>query len=48
MVGPSLIDLNSIELKHYPFSISLDKRTGSCNVLSPKICVPKENKRHKC
>ena len=22
--------------------ISLDKCTGSCNVLSPKICLPKE------
>ena len=22
--------------------ISLDKCTGSCNVLSPKICVPKD------
>ena len=24
--------------------ISIDKCTGSCNVLSPKICVPKETK----
>ena len=24
--------------------ISLNKCTGSCNVLSPKICVPKERK----
>ena len=24
--------------------ISLDKCTGSCNVLCPKICVPKETK----
>ena len=24
--------------------INLDKCTGSCNVLSPKICVPKETK----
>ena len=24
--------------------ISLDKCTGSCNVLSPKLCVPKETK----
>ena len=24
--------------------ISLNKCTGSCNVLSPKICVPKETK----
>ena len=31
----------SAELKCYPFMISLDKCTGSCNVLSPKIVVPK-------
>ena len=31
-------------LKHYPFMINLNKCTGSCNVLSPKICVPKEIK----
>ena len=24
--------------------ISLNKRTGSCNILSTKICVPKETK----
>ena len=40
MVRPTLIDLNPIELKYYPFMISLDK----CNVLSPKICVPKKTK----
>ena len=28
----------------YPFMTSLDKCTESCNVLSPKICVPKEIK----
>ena len=44
MVRPILIDLNSAELKYYPFMISLDKCSGSCNVLSPKICVPKETK----
>ena len=44
MVRPTLIDLNSVELKYYPFIISLDKYTGSCNVLSPKICVPKKTK----
>ena len=37
-VRPTLIDLN---IKYYPFMISLDKCTGSRNVLSPKICVPK-------
>ena len=44
MVRHTLIDLNSVELKYYPIMISLDKCTGSCNVLSPKICVPKEIK----
>ena len=43
MVRPSLIDINHVDLKHYPFIISLNKFTVSCNVLSPKICVPKEN-----
>ena len=44
LIRPSLIDLNHDELKYYPFMINLDKCTGSCNVLSPKICVPKETK----
>ena len=44
MVRPTLIDLNPIELKYYQFMISLDKCTGSCNALSPKICVLKETK----
>ena len=41
-VRPTLIDVNPLELKYYPFMISLNKCTGSCIVLSPKICVPKE------
>ena len=44
MVRPTLIDMNPVELKYYPFMISLNKCSGSCNVLSPKICVPKEIK----
>ena len=44
MVRPTLIDLNRVELKYYPSLISLDKCTGSCNVLSRKICVPEETK----
>ena len=39
-----IIDMNPVELKYYPFLISLNKCTGSCNVLSPKICVSKETK----
>ena len=41
MVRPTLINMNPNELEYYPF---INKCTGSCNVLSPKICVPKETK----
>ena len=44
MVRPSLIDSNHVELKYYSFMISLDKCSGSCNVVLPKICVPKKKK----
>ena len=44
MVRPTLVDLNPVELKYYPFMIILNKYTGSCNVLSPKVRVPKETK----
>ena len=44
MVRPTLIDMNHNELKYDPFMISLNECTGSCNVLSPKIYVPKEAK----
>ena len=48
MVRPKLIGINSVDLKYYPMMISLNKCTGSCNVLSPNICVPKESRKHKC
>ena len=44
MVRPTLIDLNPVGFKYCPFMISLNKCAGTCNVLSPKICVPKETK----
>ena len=44
MVRPTIIDMNHSELKYYPFMTSLNKCTGSCNVLSPKIFVPKKIK----
>ena len=44
MVRPTLIYMNTVELKYYPFVINIDKCTGSCNVLPPKICVLKETK----
>ena len=39
MVRPTLIDMNPVGLKSYPFMISLSKCAGSCNVLSPEIFV---------
>ena len=33
MVRPTLVDLNPVELKYYPFMISLGKFSRSCNVL---------------
>ena len=42
MVRPNLIDLNPVELKCYLFMISLNKCSRSCNVLSPKISIPKK------
>ena len=47
MIRPTLIDLNPIELNYYPFMITLDKYTGSCNIvddLSSKIYVPSKTK----
>ena len=46
MGRPTLIaiDLNAVELKCYPFEINLDEYSGSYNVLSQKVCVPKETK----
>ena len=44
MVRPTTIDMNPVELKYYSFMISLNKCTGKCNVLSQKICAPKETK----
>ena len=43
MVRPTLIELNPVELKYYPYIISLDKYNGSCNALSPKIYVSKKS-----
>ena len=44
MVRPTSINMNPVELKYYSFMISLSNCTGLCNVLSPKICFPKETK----
>ena len=44
MVRPTPIDINPVQLKYYPFMISLDKCTGRCNVLPLKIFISKETK----
>ena len=44
IVKPTFIYMNPNELKCYPLVIILNKCTGSCDVLSPKICVPKQTK----
>ena len=47
MFWSTVIDLNPVELNYYPFMISLDKCSRSCNVvddLSTKICVPSKTK----
>ena len=40
------MDLNLAELKYYPFTISVDKCPGNCNVLPSKVRAPKK-KKHK-
>ena len=44
MVRPTLLGVNLVELKYYPFMISLNKCTGSSNVLFPKTFILKETK----
>ena len=46
MVRHTLIDLNPVEIKYYPFMISLDNCSGSCNVLSPQFCFQKKQKTY--
>ena len=42
MIIPTVINMNPIELKYYPFMISLNKCDVSFSVFSAKICFPKE------
>ena len=47
VVRSTLIGLNPVELKYYPFMVSPDKCSGSCNSgndLSTKICVLSKTK----
>ena len=43
-IRPNDVDMNPVELQYYSFMVSLNKCTVSCNVLSPKLCVPKVTK----
>ena len=44
MIRLTLININPAEVKYYPFINISNKCVRSCNVLSPKICIPKETK----
>ena len=44
MVRPTLIDINPDELKYYPFMISFNKCTESCNVYSQKYMFQKKQR----
>ena len=47
MIRTFFIDFNHVELKYYPFMISLDTFSGICNSadeLSAKMCVPIQTK----
>ena len=41
------MDLNLAELTYYPFTISVDKCPGNCNVLPSKVRAPKKKKNTK-
>ena len=43
MFRTNFIDINPVELKN-PFMTNSNKCNGICNILYPKICVPKETK----
>ena len=40
---PTLVNLNSSETLFYPFTVSVNKRVGSCNTIDDpyaRVCVP--------
>ena len=44
---PTIVDINSNETLHYPFSVSVNKCSGSCNTIDDpyaQIFVPNETK----
>ena len=44
MVRHTVVDMNPNELKFYSFMITFNKYARSCNVLTPKVYIPKETK----
>ena len=44
MVGPTLIDLNPVELNYYEFMISLDKCNRSC-LIYENVCSESNKRR---
>ena len=44
MVRPTLIDCYPVELKYYPFMITLDKCSGSCMSYHQKYVFQKKQK----
>ena len=44
MVRPTPIDMNPVQLRYYPFMISLNKCSGNFNVFSLKVDISKETK----
>ena len=44
LVTPTVIDMNPVEQKYYPFMMSLNQCNERWNVLSAKTFVPKETK----
>ena len=50
-VRPKTVDINSNNPIFYPFSIKINKCSGSCNNISDpyvKICTPDIKKKIKC
>ena len=42
IIRPTLINLNPVDLKYYPFMISLDECSGSFNIFSQKYVFQKK------
>ena len=47
MIRSTIIDLNPVDLRYYPFMNSLNKCTGNSNVCYSKNVCSKRNKRQR-